>query len=411
MNTGIWVFIAFYLLVSTRHIERFKLDRTAIAVIFVTLSYALSLISPKSALAAIDLHIILLLFAMMGMGAFLLHSELLSILLQKLILKVKTPKRLLLALIFLVGLFSALITNDAVCLMVTPIFVSLIKRYRLAPTPFLLALCTSANTGSAATLVGNPQNMLCAQLGNLHYFDYLLVALPIALISLYVNYLLILWSFAKAFQQEELQLQECALNEENKDLNLTHYLILGIFSITIVLYSLGFELAWTALIGFGAMLVLIRVKSAEIWAKIDFSLLVFFSGLLILLKLFIDAGGGLLLFQYLPQLSGELTLSALLSNSGIFMLASNIVSNVPFILMVEHELSHIDNAQQLWTLLALTSTFAGNSTLFGSVANLIVAESSKEIGGISFTDVLKVGLPISLLSSMIAIIYILVFSV
>jgi Na+/H+ antiporter NhaD/arsenite permease-like protein len=411
MNLGILIFIAFYFLVSTRYIETLKLDRTAIAIIFVSIAYSLQLISAQSALLAVDMHILLLLFAMMGMGAFLLHTGLLGILLQKLVDFTATTKRLLMALVLIVGLFSALITNDAVCLILTPILIELIKRYQLPPLPFLLALCTSANTGSAATLVGNPQNMLCAKLGQLQYFDYLSVALPIAILSLFCNYAFIAWIFDQSLRDCDLQKQKDLVGSSNQEkLNLNHHLILVIFALTIVIYSLGVDLAWTSLLGFALMLILIRVRSEAIWGKIDFSLLVFFSGLFILLTLFIASGGGDLVFNALPQISGSLRLGDLIQNSAVFMFASNIVSNVPFILMVEHELKEIENAKQIWTLLALTSTFAGNSTLFGSVANLIVAESSKEIGGIGFMDILKVGLPISLISSTIAIIYILVLS-
>jgi Na+/H+ antiporter NhaD/arsenite permease-like protein len=412
MNWGIFLFVSFYLLISTRWIEKFKLDRASIAMIFIVISIFTKQITSQVAIDAVDQQIILLLLAMMGMGAFLLETKLLENLMLRLLEKIKTPKKLLLFLILLIGVSSALITNDAVCLILAPLMVKMISDYRLPAKPFLLALCTSANTGSAMTLVGNPQNMLCARLGNLSYFDYLNDTFLITVLALIVNYYMIVMIFRKEIEATDLNqdgLLDVTVAEKNQAqaFSLDHFKILAIFIVSMVIYLIGYDLAWTALLGFALMLLTVRIPSEKIWHQIDFSLLVFFGGLLIMLEVLILSGGAKIVFDHLPMISSQNSFWAYLQNTSIFMVASNLVSNVPFILMVEDELKGIENAKDIWTLLALTSTFAGNSTLFGSVANLIVAENAKSIGGLGFMDVLKVGLPLSIISSLIAIVILL----
>ncbi len=412
MNWGILLFVSFYLLISTRWIEKFKLDRASIAMIFVVIAIFTKQITSQVAIEAVDQQIILLLLAMMGMGAFLLETRLLENLMLRLLEKIKTPRKLLLFLIFLIGLSSALMTNDAVCLILAPLMVKMIGDHQLPAKPFLLALCTSANTGSAMTLVGNPQNMLCASLGNLSYFDYLSDTFLITILALIVNYYMIVIIFRKEIDAIDLNqddLFDAANIQKNipQTFSLDHFKILGIFIVSMAIYLMGYDLAWTALLGFALMLLTVRMPSEKIWHQIDFSLLVFFAGLLIMLEVLILSGGAKIVFDHLPMISSQKSFWAYLQNTSIFMVASNLVSNVPFILMVEDELKGIENAKELWTLLALTSTFAGNSTLFGSVANLIVAENAKSIGGLAFMDVLKVGLPLSIISSLIAIVILL----
>ncbi len=423
MNWGILLFVSFYLLISTRWIEKLKLDRASIAMIFVVIAIFTKQITSQAAIDAVDQQIILLLLAMMGMGAFLLETKLLENLMLRLLEKIKTPRKLLLFLILLIGVSSALITNDAVCLILAPLMVKMISDYQLPAKPFLLALCTSANTGSAMTLVGNPQNMLCASLGNLSYFDYLTDTFLITCLALIVNYYMIVLIFRKEIDatdlnqdglSDELKIQnqvhpklDIAPKNQPQAFSLDHFKILGIFIVSMVIYLIGYDLAWTALLGFALMLLTVRIPSEKILPQIDFSLLVFFGGLLIMLEVLILSGGAKIVFDHLPMISSQNSFWAYLQNTSIFMVASNLVSNVPFILMVEDELKGIENAKDIWTLLALTSTFAGNSTLFGSVANLIVAENAKSIGGLGFMDVLKVGLPLSIISSLIAIVILL----
>ncbi|MCA9622928.1 MAG: hypothetical protein KC731_28110 [Myxococcales bacterium] len=180
---GVAIFAVTYVLVSARRIARLGLDRPAATLLGAVACVGLRVLSPDAALAAVDGGTLLLLFGVMGMGAFLVVDGFFEAVEARLLPLARSPRRLLAVIVWGAGLLSAFITNDAVCLLGAPLVVRLVKRARLPPLPFLLALATAANTGSVATLVGNPQNMLCGQLGGLHYLDYLALAGPVAIVS------------------------------------------------------------------------------------------------------------------------------------------------------------------------------------------------------------------------------------
>ena len=156
---------------------------------------ALRVLTPAQAVGAINGETLVLLFGLMGVGTFLADVGLLERASAALVARARTPARLLGVLVWGAGLLAPLVTNDAVCVLGAPLVVAWIKRYRLPPLPFLLALATASNTGSVATLVGNPQNMLCGTLGGLVYREYLLHMAPVAVLGLLVNHVLLAWLF------------------------------------------------------------------------------------------------------------------------------------------------------------------------------------------------------------------------
>src|SRR5262245_56534482 len=193
MFAGVLIFTLTYAIISARRLRWLKLDRPAGALLGAVACVLAGVLTPAQALAAVDGRTLALLFGMMGMGAFLAVDGFFDRAGHALAAWAKTPARLLGALIWSSGALSALVTNDAVCVLAAPLVVAMVKRHRLPALPFLLALATSANTGSVATLVGNPQNMLCASLGNLVYRHHLLLGLPIAIVGLALNHAVIAW--------------------------------------------------------------------------------------------------------------------------------------------------------------------------------------------------------------------------
>ncbi|MBL8114494.1 MAG: anion transporter, partial [Acidobacteria bacterium] len=181
MTASLVVFGLTYFLIAAPRLRLLPLDRPAGALLGACLTVSFGILTPGKALAAVNAETLLLLFGLMGVGAFLADSGLLDRASEALLARAGTPARLLGLLVWGAGGLSALVTNDAVCVLGAPLVVAWIERSKLPRLPFLLGLATAANTGSVATLVGNPQNMLCATLGGLSYRDYAFHMLPVAL--------------------------------------------------------------------------------------------------------------------------------------------------------------------------------------------------------------------------------------
>src|SRR5688572_23562987 len=215
MLRGVLVFAITYVLVASRRLRIVKIDRPAGALTGAVLAVALGAITPEDAAHAVDQTTIILLFAIMGMGAFLSVDGFFERASRRIIAWARTPTRLVGATLWGAGILGAVVTNDAICVLAAPLVVSWISTYRLPRLPLLLALATGANTGSVATLVGNPQNMLCGSLGQLRFAAFSLHMIPVALVGLAINHALLLLLFKKDLAGE-LPRESCppgALNE------------------------------------------------------------------------------------------------------------------------------------------------------------------------------------------------------
>ena len=394
---GIVIFALTYLVISAKRSSWLTLDRPAAALLGAVACVASGVLSPRAALEAVDGSTLLLLFGMMGMGAFLALDGSFDQLEQRLSAGVRTPARLLGWVLWGAGLASALITNDAVCVLGAPLVVRLIQRHRLPPLPFLLALATGANTGSVATLVGNPQNMLCGVLGGLSYREHLVLMLPVALAGLGLNHLILHARFRRSLAAARL-----APAEPSEPWPPGSGLTLLAIGGSVVVYLLGANLAWTAAGGFGLLLLVRRSDPRAVWPRIDWALLVFFAALFVVVRGFSESGAPDALFARFPLHAGG-GLLGLLRLAGIFLVGSNLVSNVPFILVVRDQMAVLPDPRLGWELLAMAATFAGNLTLLGSVANIIVAEAARDVGGIGFWDYLKIGLPVALSTTLLGV--------
>lgn len=392
---GVLVFAITYLLVASRRLKVIRIDRPAGAIVGAVLAVVLGAVTPAEAAEAVDKTTIILLFAVMGMGAFLSLDGFFDRLGQLVVARTKTKKRLAGAIVWGAGLLSAVVTNDAVCVLAAPLVVGWIQKHKLPRLPFLLALATGANTGSVATLVGNPQNMLCGSLGGLRFGPFLLHMLPVALVGLAINHAMLI-----AFYGRELEgdLPEEAVPEHvlTKRSAFTLVVIAG----TVVVYTLGGSLAFTALGGFAVLLLVHRIEPVGVWNKIDWSVLLFFGGLFVAVDAFARSGAAEWVFAHVPLMGGG-GVAGWMRAAGIFLLGSNVVTNVPFILIVKPEMAKLPDATLGWELLALASTFAGNLTLLGSVANVIVAEKAAALGGLRFREYLRFGVPLAVVTTLV----------
>jgi Na+/H+ antiporter NhaD/arsenite permease-like protein len=179
---------------------------------------------------------------------------------------------------------------------------------------------------------------------------------------------------------------------------------------TALVCTLGASLPWTATGAFALLMLLHRRDTRELWSRIDWSLLLFFSGLFVVVQGFIASGAPAAFFARVPLPSGQHGLVDYLELSAIFALGSNVVSNVPFIVLVGSQMHTLVDPTLGWELLAMASTFAGNLTLLGSVANIIVAEQARDLGGIGFWPYLRVGFPVAVLTTLVGVLWLVTFA-
>jgi len=390
---GALIFAATYIAISARRLGWLRLDRPGAVLVGAVACVLCGTLGPDQALSAIDARTLVMLFGMMGMGAFLDAEGFLDRAATALAARAATPQRLLGFVVWASGLASALITNDAVCVLAASLVVGLIRRLKLSPTPFLLALATAANTGSVATLTGNPQNMLCESLANLSYPQHLLWVGPVAVVGLLLNHGLLAWVFRR-----ELQGKLERVDDDVKVFTPASMFVLAVIASCTLLYTMGTDLAWTSVAGLALLLVVQRHEPNVIWSRIDWSILLFFCGLFVVVQALVASGVTEWVFAHVPVWQN--TTGAWFRLAAIFMVGSSVVSNVPFIVVIRDFMNQLPDPRLGWEMLAMVSTFAGNLTLLGSAANIIVAEKGRPVGGLGFWQHLRVGLPLSLITTL-----------
>jgi len=377
------VFVATYLLVATRRLAWLPIGRSAGALLGAAAMVAIGALTPAQSFAAIDHGTILLLFAMMLWMVYLERGGLFDRLVAGALLLARTPAQLLVLVSLLSAALSALLVNDAVCLLLTPVVVRLGVRAGLPLAPYLLAICTSANIGSAATLVGNPQNMIIGGLSGLGFAEFLALAGPPAAIGVGVNTLL-LWLYYRARLPASV-LPDAPASERPLDPWVAPVVVLVAAG-----FLAGLDLGYTALAGALVFVIRDRKPPDDALARVDWGLLVFFCGLFIVVQGL--ASTGLVDRAWAGAAPTDLdTPAALAGFAGLLAAGSNLVSNVPMVLLAGPEVAGYADPRMAWVALALATTVAGNLTLLGSVANLIVAEQAAPKHELGFFEYLRFG--------------------
>ena len=197
---GVATFALTYALISGRQLKVLPLNRPAAALLGAVLMVTLGVMTPDQAYRAVDYNTLVLLLGMMLVSAYLYLAGFFEWAADKILRLATTPRQLLLYLILTPGILSALLVNDTVCLMLTPLVVAVIARGRLPLLPYLLALATSANIGSVATLVGNPQNMIIGHMSHIPFLRFSAALLPVAGVGLAINYATLSFGFRNALR-------------------------------------------------------------------------------------------------------------------------------------------------------------------------------------------------------------------
>jgi len=317
----------------------------------------------------------------------------------------RTPGRLLLYLTLTSGILSALLVNDTICLMLTPLVVAVIKRSKLPLLPFLIALANSANVGSVATLVGNPQNMIIGHFSHIPFSEFARSLAPAAIIGLAINFGILRFCFRNVLRAAVIIREpDVVLKLDRGLLALVCIVFVSIF----VCFFAGLNLAWTALAGAAVVMVLARRDTREVLKLVDWHLLVFFAALFVVVEGLSDTGLPDAIYRNLQSVFGAQAAAQTWNLTWFSIAGSNIFSNVPFVLVAGKWIPHFVDPVLMWDVLALATTFAGNLTIIGSVANMIVVESAREHLEIGFWDYARVGIPITALTTAAGILVLLV---
>ena len=368
-----------------------RMNRATMAIVGATALVLVGTIPLGDAYAAIDLNTIVLLFGMMVLNANLRLAGFFDIVARRLAHRAHTPAVLLAVTVFAAGILSAVFLNDTIVLVFTPLLLEVTRVAGLNPLPFLMAAATAANVGSVATLVGNPQNMLIGVASGIGFNRFLVALAPVAIGGLVVVTVVLLAVYRSALAPRALEVDTAPARRVHRPLLRKS---MGASLLLVIALVAGMPVPLAALGAASVLLVTRRLKPARVFQEIDWSLLVFFSGLFVVTAAAERLGLTDAVFGWL-QRSG--TSVPVLSAAGAVL--SNVVSNVPAVLLLRPVVEGLARPEVGWLTLAMATTLAGNLTLLGSVANLIVAESAGRAGvRLSFREYLKSGIPITLVT-------------
>ncbi len=368
-----------------------RMNRATIALVGATALMASGAIPLEQAYQAIDMNTILLLFAMMILNVNLRLAGFFQWVTAWVVRWARSPRRLLALLLLTSGVLSAFFLNDTIVLMFTPLVIEITTALRRAPIPYLIGLVSAANIGSAATIVGNPQNMIIGIASGLPFVRFTAALAPVAFAGLGVIWALLILLYREEFRVCTLEVPHLSVRVYRPLLNKG----LVASAVMVIAFFLGVPIPLAALIAASLLLITRRLKPRRVFAEVDGSLLVFFASLFIVTKA-IETGG---FVEHLFHFARPIAERGVASLAAVSLVLSNLISNVPAVLLFRPLIPQFPNPTQAWLTLSLATTFAGNLTLLGSVANLIVAETARQRGvQIRFMEYLRAGVPITLLS-------------
>jgi Na+/H+ antiporter NhaD/arsenite permease-like protein len=382
------IFLLSYLVFAIGRLPGTRIDRPAMAVIGAALMFAFGALTPQQAIQSIDFATLVLLFSMMLIVASL-HLSGFFDWITTLAASRLDAHHLLPAVVFSSGILSAFLVNDVVCLVMAPLVLRVARKMGRNPAPFLIALATASNIGSVASITGNPQNILIGSLSGIGYREFLSRLGPVAIAGLFLDWIILGWLLRK---QIAAVLPAVRVDEEPRPsprrLAIPVVMTVGVLAG----FLLGYPPALVAAVG-GALLLIRRSEEPKkIYEDVDWSLLLFFVGLFVIAGAAGEAG----ITGRLMSAAAGFNLNRPVVLAGVATLLSNVVSNVPAVILLKGIVPHFPNPHEGWLLLAMSSTLAGNLTITGSVANIIVVEKAREDAPIRFMDYARAGVPVTL---------------
>jgi len=389
------IFAIVYLGMFLGGLPKLKLDRSGVALLGGIAVVGIGAMSTEEAARAVHLPTILLLFAFMVVSAQMRLGGFYTEVTRRVAALPLAEPWLLGALIFVAGALSAVFSNDIVCLAMTPVVARLCIERRLDPVPFLVGLACAANIGSAATLIGNPQNMLIGSVLQLHFADYLIKALPPVVLGLLALWAWLVFAPRRATEAPAAAPADETLPAFDRLQTAKGLTVAGCLLFIFLFTDWPREVA--ALVGAGLLLLSRRFHSSHVMGFVDWELLVLFVGLFVVNHAFETTGLAAAAVAWLGGHGIHLGDTGPLFAIGVGL--SNLVSNVPAVMLL---LPHLKTPDAGVTL-ALVSTLAGNLLLVGSIANLIVVDLARKQGiAIDWRQHARIGIPVTLLTMVIA---------
>ncbi len=370
----VMIFATVYVGMFLGGLPRLKLDRAGVALLGAIGVIGLGVMTTEQAAKAIDLPTILLLFSFMVVSAQMRLGGFYTAVTRRVAALPLGRNALLAALIAVAGVLSAIFSNDIICLAMTPVVARLCLQRQLNPVPFLVGLACAANIGSAATLIGNPQNMLIGSVLQLPFSGYLRQALVPVVLSLTVLWAYLVWG---PQTPDTARLPVTALDLDDEPLFDPWQTVKGLtvaLGLLLVFLLTDWPREVAALVGAGVLLLSQRFHSSRVMGFVDWELLVLFMGLFVVNHAFETTGLAAQAVGWLGSQGFNLGDTGPLFVAGVGL--SNLVSNVPAVMLL---LPHLKYPEAGVTL-ALVSTFAGNLLLVGSIANLIVVDLARRSG-------------------------------
>jgi Na+/H+ antiporter NhaD/arsenite permease-like protein len=393
-TTVLVVFALVYLGMILGGLPFLQLDRTGVALLGAIALVGLGVLSPEGAALSIHLPTLLLLFSFMVISAQMRLGGFYTRVTLEIVELRLSPPALLGAMIVVVAMLSAVFSNDVICLAMAPVLADACLARRLDPVPYLLGLACAANIGSAATLIGNPQNMLIGQVLGLSFADYFLEALVPVLLGLAATWGVLVWQtrgrWRTVFDDPPPERRQDYAPydrwQTSKGLGIAAALI-AVFLVSDVPREVA------ALIGAGLLLMSRRLQSHKMLGLVDWSLLVLFIGLFVVNHALAQTGVTAAAMQWLADAGVPLAGSGPLFVTTLVL--SNIVSNVPAVMLL------LPAATEPFSgpMLALVSTLAGNLFIVGSIANIIVVDAARRRGiAIDWRTHARAGVPVTVAS-------------
>lgn len=403
------VFVVTYFFIAARRFGSVNVRRDLVALLGGVLMLLFGIVTFQEAWSFIDMRVIFLLLGMMMLVAGLEFCGFFEIIVNIMMERFPSKGKLLIMVMLVSAVLSAIMMNDAVVLLFTPIVIRCCRLMRANPIPYLIAVFVSANIGSMATVVGNPQNAYVASVAGISFLDFSMTLVPISIICLGLAMLMVYLICRRNLHEKA---GSVIVDHKVREVDKSRLGVMIVLTLVTVLFftlsdSLGVPVYVIAMVSGMASLIVVLSKgySDAVWMvkRINWSILVFFIGLFILMAGVVESGLLEQMALFFPGFGdGETpTVAGLTVFSAVL---GNLISNVPSVMLIGEMLP--DGDTLLWLVLTASSTIAGNATLMGAAANIIVAEESEKSGiRLNFFSYLKIGIPVSAVSLIAVIIY------
>ena len=403
------MFVLTYSLIAVRKVNGRRIRTWTAAVLGGVLMLLLGVVTPSEAWDYINFEVILQLAGMMMLTASLQYCGFFEIVVDFLMRRFDGRRRFLSGVMAITACLSAVMLNDAVVLIFTPIVLRCCQRMRADPVPYMVGVFVSANIGSAATVVGNPQNALVASMAGIGFLDYSIRVIPLTVICMAVAMLMMRRMYGGCLDTDDASLSGETFHTREVD----KYRLCAVLAVTVtalVLFALSVPLGlriYQIALAAGAVSLIIALTDSMraggyVIRHVDWSILLFFTGLFVVIAGAVSSG----LLDSMSELfgMGDGNVPSIGVLSGFSTVLANLVSNVPSVMLIGQLLPEGDMV--LWITLAVTSTFAGNLTLIGAAANIIVEDEGEKYGiRMDFFRYLRVGIPIAVITIIIATAY------